>query len=234
MAITDEVLDVQSLELLSDTQAELHHALAAFAGRQAKGLLEEYQFHAASHINVAAEGYIYLRNSQRIDASKHLIRTAIEAVIRLRAVQEKPQLLFRIAFTEFNEDKKWASSLQERDVSGTITKIENKWTDFKRAYKAKYPEHPLVEEKLSLRRAAECAGTGLERYYDSAYRLYCRYTHAAFRATSGSLNKLDRHDNHTMTLCALGGVEALAAIGGPAPNVELLRERLGRLGETMK
>jgi hypothetical protein len=234
MAITDEVLEVQSLELLSDTQTELHHALSAFGGRQSEGLLEGYRFYTASHINLAAEGYIYLRKSERIDASKHLIRTAIEAVIRLRAVQKKPQLLFRIAFTEFNEDKKWARSLLEREVSGAITAIENKWTDFKQAYQTKYPEPPLVEEELSLRGAAECAGIELERYYDSAYRLYCRYTHAALRATSGSLNKFDRHDNRTMTLCALGGVDTLVSIGAPAPNIESLLERLGCLGETMK
>src|SRR5260370_24238880 len=165
MAITDEAIEVQSLELLSDTQAELHHALSAFGGKQSEGRREDYQFYTASNINYAAEGYIYLRKSQRINASKHLIRTAIEAAIRLRAVQKKPELLFRIAFTEFKEDKKWAGSLPED------------WTDFKRAYQAKYPEHPLVEKKLSLRRAADCADT--EIYYDSAYRLYCRYTHAA-------------------------------------------------------
>src|SRR6266496_1889736 len=107
MAITDDVLEVQSLDLLSDTQTELHHALSAFGGRQCKGLLQDYRFYTASHINLAAEGYIYLRKSKRIDASKHLIRTAIEAVIRLRAVQKKPELLFRIAFTEFEEDKRW-------------------------------------------------------------------------------------------------------------------------------
>src|SRR2546430_1965646 len=110
MAITDEVLEVQSLELLSDTQTELHQALSAFGGRRSEGLLEDYRFYTASHINCAVKGYIYLRKSKRIDASKHLIRTVIEAVIRLRAVQKKPQLLCRIAFTEFNEDKKWTRS----------------------------------------------------------------------------------------------------------------------------
>jgi hypothetical protein len=51
------------------------------------------------------------------------------------------------------------------------------------------PEHPLTEEELSLRRAAECAG--IEGYYDSHYRLYCRFTHAAFRASTGDLSEFD-------------------------------------------
>jgi hypothetical protein len=115
-----------------------------------------------------------------------------------------------------------------------MTAIENNWIHFRQAYQAKYPHYPALEEELSLRRAAECAGIELERYYDSAYRLYCRYTHAALRATSGSLNKFDRHDNRTMTLCALGAIDALVSIGAPAPNIESLRERFGCLGETMK
>ena len=219
---------------MSDTQTELHHALSAFGGRQGEGLVEDYQFHTASHINRVAEGYIYLRKSQQIYASKHLIRTAIEAVIRLRAVQKKPELLFRITFTEFEEDKKWARSLPENEASVAITAIKNNWTNFKRAYQVKYPEHPLVEEEFFLRPAAECAGIELERYYDSAYRLYCRYTHAAFRATTGSLDKFDRHDNHTMTLCALGAIDTLVSMGARAPNIESLQERLSCLGESMK
>lgn len=228
------MIEGQSLKLLSDTQRELHHALSAFTGRQSEGLFEAYRFYTASHINCAAEGYIYLRKSQRIDSSKHLIRTAIEAVIRLRAVQKKPELLFRIAFSEFNEEKKWARSLPQQKISPAITAIEDKWTRFKRVYQAKYSKHPLVEKELSSRRTAECGGTALERYYDSAYRLYCQFTHAALKAAAGNLSNLDRHDNHTMTLCVLGAVDTLADMGAPTPNIESLQERLRRLGQSMK
>jgi hypothetical protein len=151
--------------------------------------------------------------------------------MRLQAVQKKPELLFRIAFTEFNEDKKWARASAGHDNAGAVSAIEKHWTDFKQAYSAKYPEHPLVEEKVSLRDAAECAG--IDRYYDTHYRLYCRFTHAAFRATTGSLNEFDREDNRTMTLCALGGVEALVSIGAPASNIGSLRKRLASLDDTV-
>lgn len=228
------MIESQSLELLSDTQRELHHALSAFAGRQSEGLFEAYRFYTASHINCAAEGYICLRRCQRIDSSKHLIRTAIEAVIRLRAVQKKPDLLFGIAFTEFNEEKKWARSLPQQKISAAITAIEDKWIRFKRVYQAKYPKHPLVERKLSLRRIAEHGSKALESYYDSAYRLYCQFTHVALRATTGSLSNLDRHDNHTMALCVLGAVDTLADMGSPAPNIKSLQERVQRLGRSMK
>src|SRR5438045_5835162 len=107
MHANSDSLETRSLELLSDLQGELREALNGLGGKQRDGLYDGYLGYTAGHINRAIEGYIYLRTSQRIDASKHLIRTAIEAVIRLQAVRKKPELLFRIAFSEFNEDKKW-------------------------------------------------------------------------------------------------------------------------------
>ena len=92
------------MKLLSDMQAELRDALNELGGRHGDGLLEHYPFYTAAHINRAVEGYVYLRESGRLEASKHLIRTAIEAFIRLQCVRTKPELLFPIAFTEFEED----------------------------------------------------------------------------------------------------------------------------------
>lgn len=224
MAVNAESLETRSLELLSRMQAEIHDALSGLAGGQREGLYDGYLVYTAGHINRAAEGYIYLRRSHRIDASKHLIRTGIEAVIRLQAVRKKPELLFRIAFTEFNEDKKWVRSTKADDVDKALSAIDKNWTDFKQAYRAKYPEHALVEQEISLRATAEQAG--IERYYDSHYRLYCRFTHAAFRATTGNLNEFDREDNRTMALCALSAIEALSSIGASTPNIEQLREQL--------
>jgi len=230
MSVNSEPLEARSLELLSDVQAELRDALNGLGGKQRDGLYDGYLGYTAGHINRAVEGYIYLRTSHRIDASKHLIRTAIEAVIRLQAVRKKPELLFRIAFSEFSEDKKWVRTTAAGDVRAAIAAINKNWADFKQAYHAKYPEHRLVEEDLSLRGAAECAG--LERYYDSHYRLYCRFTHAAFRATTGNLNEFDREDNRTMALCSLSAIEALSTIGAPTPNMDSLRERLSDLDKT--
>ena len=214
------------MELLSDMQAELRDALNALGGKQSEGLLEHYCFYTTAHINRAVEGYIFLRKSGRIEASQNLIRTAIEAILRLQATRKKPEVLFRIAFTEFEEDKKWLRSLHGPDVASAIQAVDTQWADFKQAYRTKYPEHPLVEKELSLRGASEFAG--VEGYYDSHYRLYCRFTHAAFRATTGNLKDFYREDNRTMTLCAFGAVEALVSIGATAPNFAALKERLSR------
>jgi hypothetical protein len=227
MAVNGNGLEARSLQLLSDMQAELSEALNGLGGKQREGLYDGYLGYTAGHVNRAAEGYLYLRTSGRIDASKHLIRTAIEAVIRIQAIRKKPELLFRIAFTEFCEDKKWLRSTAGPDVGAALSAIDKHWTDFKQAYHAKYPGHALVEEEISLRRTAECAG--IDKYYDTHYRLYCRFTHAAFRATTGNLNEFDREDNRTMALCAVSALEAVSSIGGPTPNLESFRQRLDNI-----
>ena len=213
-----------SLKLLSDMQAELHEALNDLGGRQGDGLLEQYAFYTAAHINRAAEGYVYLRESRRVEASKHLVRTAIEAFIRLQCIRKHPELLFRIAFTEFNEDKKWARSAKGEDLANAMQAIEANWVAFVEGYRKRYPEHSSNEKELSLRRAAEYAG--MEGYYDSHYRLYCRFTNAALRASIGDLSAFDAEDNRTMTVCALAAVEALVGLGASAPNLASLNQRL--------
>jgi hypothetical protein len=212
MAAHDEV-ENRWLELLVDMQTELRDGLQGLAGKQLGGLHDAYLGYTAAHINRAVEGYVYLRRSGRVDASKLLVRTGIEAVIRLQAVRKKPELLFRVAFTEFNEERKWVRLTGGGDGSEALRAIDAQWDDFKRKYRAKYPEHTLTEEDLSLRRAAECAG--IEGYYDSHYRLYYKYTHAAFGATMGDLNDFDREDTRTMTLCAFSALHAVASIGAP-------------------
>ena len=212
------------MKLLSDMQAELHEALNDLGGRQGDGLLEQYAFYTAAHINRAAEGYVYLRESRRVEASKHLVRTAIEAFIRLQCIRKHPELLFRIAFTEFNEDKKWARSAKGEDLANAMQAIEANWVAFVEGYRKRYPEHSSNEKELSLRRAAEYAG--MEGYYDSHYRLYCRFTNAALRASIGDLSAFDAEDNRTMTVCALAAVEALVGLGASAPNLASLNQRL--------
>jgi len=72
--------ELTSLQLLRDMQAELRDALNALGGRQADGLLQHYPFYSAAFINRAVEGYIYLRESGRFNASKLLVRPALEKI----------------------------------------------------------------------------------------------------------------------------------------------------------
>lgn len=66
-------------------------------------------------------------------------------------------------------------------------------------------------------------------YYDVVYRLYCQFTHAAFRAITGNLDELYAHDNRTMALSALNGLDAVVSLSGLTPDVEAFRTRLCEL-----
>src|SRR6266478_10191804 len=170
-------LETRSLKLLTEIHAELRDALNGLGGRTYEGAREAYRFHTAAHLNHAVEGYIYLRQGRRLDASKHLVRNAIEMLILLMAVQKKPELLFRIALNEHNDKKTQVRCMAHGDVSAALSAIDKQWSDFKSAYQTKYPEQQLVETQLSLRDIAQHAG--IQSYYDTHYRLYCRFTHAA-------------------------------------------------------
>ncbi len=224
--MNNEQHELDSLRLLSDTQAELRDALNSLGRKEADGLIEHYLVYTAALINRVVEGYAYLRESRRFEASKFLIRTAIEAVFRVQAIRKKPDLLFRIAFAEYKEDVKWVRSLNGSDVEATLQAIDSRWTEFMNDYRNKYPEHELIEKELSARDASGVSG--LDCYYNSHYRLYCRFTHAAFRASTGDLAKFESEDNRTMTLCALAAIDAVVSIGAEAPRLQSLKERLPR------
>lgn len=224
--MNNEQHEFDSLRLLSDTQAELRDALNSLGRKEADGLIEHYLFYTAVLINRIVEGYLYLRESGRSEASKFLIRTAIEAVFRIQVVRKKPDALFRIAFTERNEDQKWVRSLNGSNVEATLQAIDSRWTEFVREYRNKYPEHELIEKELSAWDAS--AMSGLDCYYNSHYRLYCRFTHAAFRASAGDLIEFEPEDNRTVTLCTLVAIDAVVSIGAAAPGLQSLKERLPR------
>ena len=57
----------------------------------------------------------------------------------------------------------------------------------------------------------------------------CQFAHAAFRAITGDLDELYTHDNRTMALCPLTGLDAVASLSGSAPNVEAFRTKLSQL-----
>jgi hypothetical protein len=217
-------VETTSLKLLCDVQKELREALNSLGGKQSGGLLEHYLFYMAVHINRAAEGYVFLRQASRLDASRLLIRPAIEAMIRILAIRKDPSLLYRIAYTERMEDRKWVRPSAIRAGRNYDAEDEKEWMEFTKKYTAEFPAHRLEEKELRLREAATTADA--ESYYDSHYRLYCRFTHAAFGAATGSLDDTHAEDNEAMAACAYCGLDAVASFGGGAPNLVSLGNRL--------
>jgi hypothetical protein len=69
-------------------------------GKPTRGAVDNYYFHSGGHVNRVAEGFIFLRKSGRIDASKLLVRPLTETMFRVVAIQKNPELFYRIAYSE--------------------------------------------------------------------------------------------------------------------------------------
>ena len=109
---------------------------------------------------------------------------------------------------------------------------EQEWRDFKAKYAEEFPNHEVVGRTITTEQLA--AAADLAYYYDTHYRMYCRYTHAALQAIGGSLDRLSNsEDNRTMAVCILTALRALAPIGADLPNLDSLAERLNKLNHPL-
>ncbi len=164
-----------------------------------------------------------------MDAARLLVRPAIESLFRLLAVRNDKSLLYRIAVKERDDYRKWVFSAARRrgDPDTLVALDEQQWADFEQNYKEQFPDHALVEKGLSVPLAANAAG--LSGYYDTHYRLYCKFTHAALAAMMGALDEFHTEDNRTMALCVQGALEEVTEMGGAIPNKERLMTRLNEL-----
>jgi hypothetical protein len=210
-------------------QGELCDALNSLAGKKNNGLLDKFVMYMSKYINMAADAYVPLRKSSKLDASKLLIRPSIEAAIQILAVQKKPDLLYRIAYSARIQDRKLVRPSAIKSGWDYDAEDNKRWCRFEQQYRAHFPNHALEQKELSLIDAATTAGVGW--YYD-VYRLYSRFTHAALTAATGALNYTDIDDNCHMAACVCSGLEAVATGGATAPHLDSFRRRLSALGES--
>ena len=168
----------KSLELVEDFNNELRNALDSLEGKK-PGLLDTYRFWSAKHLQRAVDGFVFLRRSRRVDGSKFLVRPAIEMMIRLKAASQDPSLFYRIAHSEYLQDKHLLR------IAGDDPKLQaqndKNWEGFKNAFVSEFPTVPIpdVGDRLKIEHLAEKAG--LSPFYNSHYRIYCRYTWRATR-----------------------------------------------------
>lgn len=148
--------EIRSLKLVCEIQEELAAALNSLGGKKHRGLEDQFPFYCASHINRAVEGYVLLRQQFRLDASRLLIRPAIEAAIKILAVRNQPDLLYRIAYSERLEDKKWIGAAARREGVDYVAQEEDGWKEFVKTYSDHFPEHKLMDERLPLRLRCCC------------------------------------------------------------------------------
>src|ERR1043165_2200420 len=173
--------EVQLIGLLRDVQRALADALDSMGGKSLPPGSPTYLAWAAVSVNRAAEGYLWLRESGRVAASKLLIRPALEATFFGVAVVNKPGFFFRKVYSEWEEDKKMFASDPVAETAANHALHE-----LKRATKQALPNCPVECKRVSVRDAAEAAG--LLKVYNNAYRTYCKFTHGALLAVQGHLD----------------------------------------------
>ncbi len=206
--MVEKDFETRSLELLADTQAALSSALESITINEADPF-QRFKGHSCRYINVQADGYILLRSSGKRDASKTMIRPAIEAMLKILAVQKRPSALFQIAFKEHNDKSKTVNTIAKKRGVDTSAALKKQWNETVEAYKTKYPDHDLIEiedKELSTKAAAVIAG--LPEVYESQFRVYCNPTHGSYIAIMMP-RMTDLLDNLTMTDCVLHALEAV-------------------------
>src|ERR1022692_2161194 len=94
--------ELELLNLLKELRCVLETALNSLANQKPPSAESRYVGDAAKSVNIASDGYILLRESGRVHASKLMVRPLIDVVITSTSVTTKKGFLFRVAFTELN------------------------------------------------------------------------------------------------------------------------------------
>jgi hypothetical protein len=213
----------KSLTLVEDFDHELIHAMDSLP-KKLFGLLDQYRFWSSKHLQRAVDGFAVLRRAGRLDGSKFLVRPALEMAFRVEAARQYPDLFYRIAHSEYLQDKhllRIAGDDQQLQAQN-----DNNWEEFKNAFVNEFPRVPIpnVDDRLTIEHLAEKAG--LTPFYNSHYRIYCRYTHGAVHASTGNIDKAtDRADNQIMAVSALVALDNLISLGAKSPR-DRLAQRL--------
>jgi len=178
------------LGLLRELQIILSDAINSLEIKSIKSLEGRYLTWAAVTINQTARGFIVLRETRNIEASKLLIRPIMEALLSATAVMQVRGFLFRKLYTELMEEKKLP-----RPKPATKAEVDIVLADYKNLFKGFDPNYPFEENKVSVKDAAEAAQ--MLPLYEVVYRTYCNFTHGAMLAATGQLNQatndLDTH-----------------------------------------
>lgn len=134
-------------------------------------------------MNHTAAGFLKLKELD-LKASKLLVRPCLETLFNVCATVNRGDFLFEKACAEWREENKYSpkdpSSRQEAEDALNQLK----------AYfgSCRSNDDILRKDRLSVSQVADHAG--LAAIYNSAYRVYCQYTHGALRAAVGDLDEV--------------------------------------------
>lgn len=214
------------MELLAETEPAISKALNGLGDHMTKRIEDMYYFYAAKHIHDTVDAFIVLRDQHRLNGARLLVRPAFEAMLKLRAVRSKPELLYRALLADNRELDKWFSSVARRhNVTYTPIVEGAQWADFKARCVVQFGAENLDNDTpLSAYDAAKAIG--IEHYYDVHYRGFGHYTHGLLEAISGNLDELiDPEASRVVLQSAITALERLNHLGADIPNLKSLEER---------
>ena len=203
----------------------LGNALASLGGKTSPTPEAKYLSWTAVSVNHAAGGYLVLRESGRVHASKLLIRPSLEAVFSGIAAIKSSEFFFRKAYSDWLEDRK----LLPRDGTAQAA-MDTALREQEQKYQQHCPTRPMKREKVTIYQTAELAG--LLPVYEGPYRIYCQFTHGALRAATGDLNEgTDECDTRIVVWCVLAMLDHLQKHTPAAvPELTEFVKRLGNIG----
>ena len=210
------------LVLLKELRSILGTALDSLANQTPPTPESRYVGDAAKSVNIASDGYILLRESARVHASKMMIRPLIDVVITSTAVTNKKGFLFRVAYTELNKMRKLYDKTSENEARAKA--IEE---SLKKRF-SEEPGYPIECKQVDARLTAEAAG--MLPVYETAYRLYCEFTHSAMRAVNGQLDQTTDPIDTSMVVWAVSVMLNQLKIFTPAsvPDLTPFNERIAQ------
>jgi hypothetical protein len=209
------------LDLLTRIQDALAANLGGLKGKD-KNISEFYRFEYCRFVNNTTESFLFLVKNERAEASRVLVRPALEVTFRLQAIQIKPELLLGVAKWEHEERIKLMNGVAPHLVDETSKKMADQWTATVERFEKLFPDLPVNETRLSAFNAAKeipnaptlKMGKGDSNpFYDTYYRFYSPFSHGHIDSLSGEMNYLPFLDNSIMGYCAMIALHVTVELG---------------------
>lgn len=216
------------LKLLAEIQTELAAGLAGINPKTLTGV-SRYLHPTCSAIADLGSGFITLKKAGNTHAARVLVRTCIEAALKVGTVYEKPSALYRIAFTEHIGDRQFLTAADENKIIVTPGMIDAKWAKTKPVLSSLFPGEQLKDAPIS----AETLGqwSKMPDLYNFQFKLYCNYTHATLRAHATPEHFDPELDFLTVSQCLFTALVVVnKRLGGNCPNIDAYFVRVKALG----
>ncbi len=161
--------EIRSLNLLVDAHVELSESLNSLGGKQGNGYVDNFKFWSSVYMGHVSQGFIYLRKANAITESRFLVRPAIELMLKQKAIEQRPDLIYRLGLTETRSDRTWLRALSKQ-VGETFDEAayDAQLQKFKDDCVKLFPSGDFADAKLGIEALAKTLDGG-EAFYNSHY-----------------------------------------------------------------